>query len=289
MSAAAGPVLHVIFRACDLVLAVNGAPRPFGLDKRMLVQVCFESLYEALQAVPHTLTVLGDKLSPEITAFFESYPGVRLLHGSFGNEASIRETFRLADALPDDDWVYFCEDDYLHVPQTFEIIQDLLRNGERCSMQYRPRIRSFASFIDPGKLDLVIFPPDYPDRYLGKNRRFSLVFHGERWHWRQVSNVTFTFMLKLSTFRRHRKLLEFSATGANDAHLSRRLFGRYHFLGRALCLSPMPALSTHMHMTTMSPVVDWEALVKHRLHSVGARIAALPAARAPSKPASSPS
>lgn len=281
------PRLHVIFRACDLVLAVNGAPRPFGFDKRTLVQVCFDSLVQALQAVPHTLTVLGDKLSPEITAFFESYPGIRLLHGSFGNEASVRETFRLADDLPDEDWVYFCEDDYLHVPQTFEVIQDFIRNGRRCSMQYRPRIRSFASFIDPGARDLVIFPPDYPDRYLGKNRRFSFVFHGERWHWRQISNVTFTFMLKLSTFRRFRKLLEFSATGANDAHLSRRMFGRYHFFGRAMGVSPMPALSTHMHLTTMSPVVDWETLAMRHLAAVKARVAALPAV-APAPAAQSP-
>lgn len=272
MNDTALPRVHVIFRACDLVLAVNGAPRPYGFDKRTLVQVCFDSLYSALQAIPHTLTVLGDKLSPEITSFFEAYPGVRLLHGTFGNEASIRETFRLADGLPSDDWVYFCEDDYLHVPHAFEHILDLMLNGPRCSMQYRPRIRSFASFINPAAQDLVIFPPDYPDRYLGKNRRYSFVFHGDRSHWRQVSNVTFTFMLKVRTFQRHRQLFEFSATGANDAHLSRRLLGRYHFVGRALCVSPLPALSTHMHLTTMSPVVDWETLAMRHLAAVQRRV-----------------
>jgi hypothetical protein len=257
----AEPRFHVIFRACDLVLAVNGAPRPFNLDKRSLVELCFDSLYEALRPVQHTITVLGDKLSPELTAFFERYPGVRLLHGSYGNSESIRQTFKLADALPEDDWIYFCEDDYLHVPHAFEHIRDFIVEGRR-SMQYRPRIRSFASFIDPAKQDLVIFPPDYPDRYLGKNRRFSLVFHGALSHWRQVSNTTFTFLMHGRTFRKHRQVLERSATGANDAYLCRRIFGRYHFFGRAMCVSPIPALSTHMHQNTMSPVVDWDAVVQ---------------------------
>lgn len=272
MNTVTEPRFNVIFRACDLVLAVNGAPRPFGFDKRTLVQVCFDSLHKALQAVPHTITVLGDKLSPEITHFFESFPDVHLLHGNFGNEASLRETFRLADAVPEDEWIYFCEDDYLHVPHAFECIRDLILNGPSRSMQYRPRIRSFASFINPARQDLVIFPPDYPDRYLGKNRRFSLLFHGDRWHWRQVSNTTFTLLLKGSTFRRYRQLLEKSAKGANDAHLSRRMFGRYHFLGRTLCLSPIPGLSTHMHQSTMTPVVDWESLALAHQGAVKARL-----------------
>ncbi len=258
MSAAAGPTeprFHVIFRACDLVLAVNKAARPFGLDKRSLIQICFKSLYNSLQAVDHRITVLGDKISPELTAFFEQH-AVTLIHGDFGNQESIRQTYALADAVPADDWIYFCEDDYLHVPDAMAVIRDFIVNRQ-LSMQYKPRLHSLASLIDPARADLVIFPPDYPDRYGGKYRRFSLVFHGQRWHWRQVTDTTFTFLLQGRTFARHRPLLMRASTGANDRYLSQKLFGRWQFFNKPLCVSPMPSLSTHMHSNVMSPVVDW--------------------------------
>ncbi len=266
----AEPHFEVIFRACDVVTAVNGAARPFNLDKRTLIQLCFASLHQALRPVSHRITVLGDKLSPELSAFFEAQVGVRLLHGSFGNEGSIRRTFELAAELArPDDWVYFCEDDYLHVPHAMTHVRELIVN-RRQAMEHHPRGDSLASLLDPGSADLVIFPADYPDRYRGRYRRFSLVFQTPQTHWRQVTDSTFTFLMQGSSFARHRALLERCATGANDRLLSRSLYARHHFRKRALCLSPMPGLSTHMHTGTMTPVVDWEAQVRRQLAGLGA-------------------
>jgi hypothetical protein len=270
---AAEPHFEVIFRACDVVTAVNGAPRPFGLDKRTLIQVCFASLQLALQPVSHRITVLGDKLSSELSAFFEAQAGVQLLHGSFGNEGSIRRTFELAgERARPQDWIYFCEDDYLHVPQAMTQVRDLIVN-RRQAMEHHPRGDSLASLLDPGSADLVIFPADYPDRYRGRYRRFSMVFHTANSHWRQVSDSTFTFLMQGSTFARHRALLERCASGANDRLLSRSLYARHHFRKRALCVSPMPGLSTHMHTGTMTPVVDWSGIVQRHLAALAAKTA----------------
>ena len=68
------PIFHVIFRTCDAVKALRG-DRPFGLDKRTLIKICFLSLTEALGRYPHTIHILGDKLSPELVAFFASFAG----------------------------------------------------------------------------------------------------------------------------------------------------------------------------------------------------------------------
>jgi hypothetical protein len=265
----AEPHFHVIFRACDVVLAVNKAARPWNLDKRSLIQICFKSLYEALKPVSHSISVLGDKISPELTAFFEQHD-VKLIHGDFGNQESIRQTLALADAVPDTDtdWIYFCEDDYLHVPHAFEWIRDFILN-RHVSMKHKPRLHSLASLIDLAKADLVIFPPDYPDRYGGKYRRFSLVFHAGLSHWRQVTDTTFTFLLQGRTFRKYRHVLMKASTGANDRYLSRKLYGRWHFLNKALCVSPMPSLSTHMHGNVMSPLVDWQAVAEHNRVACG--------------------
>lgn len=262
------PHFHVIFRACDLVLAVNKGARPWDLDKRSLIQLCFSSLVQALQPVSHSITVLGDKISGELTAFFEGHPGVTLLHGSYGNQDSIRQTFKLADAVPDAHWIYFCEDDYLHVPEAFSEIRDFILHRQ-VSMGYKPRLHSLASLIDPARADLVIFPTDYPDRYKGKYRRFSLVFHGAQRHWRQVTDTTFTLLLQGRSFRKYRALLERASTGANDRLLSQKLFGRFHFFNRALCVSPLPSLSTHMHSHVMSPLVDWRAVAEPHRRACG--------------------
>ena len=121
--------MHIIFRTCDVVNAVNNSPRPFGLDKKNLIKVCFKSLYYSAQAIPHTITVLGDKLSSEMVDFFKDY-NVNFSNGSYGNDESIRQCLNIAIGLPENEWVYFCEDDYLHQPDAFRIIANLIAEKE---------------------------------------------------------------------------------------------------------------------------------------------------------------
>lgn len=87
------PNIHVIFRACNMVTAVNKCPRPYDLYKTTLVKVCFRSLYDALQPVPHTITVLGDNLSPGLMDFFSQY-NIALSNNVFGNDESIRQSVK---------------------------------------------------------------------------------------------------------------------------------------------------------------------------------------------------
>ncbi|MFZ9814287.1 MAG: hypothetical protein ACO3EO_03300 [Candidatus Kapaibacteriota bacterium] len=253
------PIIHVIFRACDVVNAVNANPRPFNLDKTTLVKLSFQSLYDSLQGIPHTIHVIGDKLSTDLQGFFASRNCV-LIQGEYGNDESIRQTFNLAAQFSDDDWIYFCEDDYVHVQHAMRYIHNFLKNPHQ-TMDFAKRLYTWSSFINLKMKDIVIHPTDYPDRYSGKYRRFSLVFHSDDCHWRQITDTTFTFLMKGSTFKKHKNLLLRCAKGANDRMLSKKLYGRFTFFNKVLALSPMPSLATHMHRDTMSPLVDWEAVV----------------------------
>jgi hypothetical protein len=109
---------------------------------------------------------------------------------------------------------------------------------------------------------LVIHTPDYPDRYKPKYLRFSLIFLAKYCHWRQITNTTFTFMMQGKTVRRYKDILLRSTFGADDGYLSRKLFAGLRFGGKALCLSPIPGVSTHMHDEVMTPLVDWESEVR---------------------------
>lgn len=255
----------VIFRACDDLFSVNNNPRPFGLkDKTLLIKICFLSLLEGLRTVPHEIHVLGDRLSDELMRFFRFHtPNVTL--GEWGNDESIRQGILLAETFSDEDWVFFCEDDYLHQPTMFTVVDDLIRNRETY-LDYRIRppymILLLSSFRNN---PVVINPADDPNRYLPKKRFLSFLFVSKYSHWRQVSNTTFTFFIQVHTVRKYKKALLKSSIGAKDGMLSRKLYARLWFRDRVLCLSPIHGLSTHLHDCVMSPFVDWEKLFSHYL------------------------
>ncbi|MDX2128788.1 MAG: hypothetical protein SFU91_07110 [Chloroherpetonaceae bacterium] len=251
------PKFFVVFRACDAITSFNGSPRPFGLSKTELVKICFLSLYESLLPYEHEIVVLGDKLSKDLEDFFLKSK-VTLIQGNWGNEASLQKAFDLGYSQPSADWVYFCEDDYLHSKDAFHHITDLISNKKEI-LYHKPRgffQRPFST--DFSTLPLVIHPTDYPDRYLYFRRKKSFVFLGNTCHWRQISNTTFTFLLEKETLKRYFDTFNRSIKGANDGYLSSKLYGQSFFYGKSLCLSPIPGIASHMHIDTISPLVKWK-------------------------------
>jgi hypothetical protein len=105
---------------------------------------------------------------------------------------------------------------------------------------------------------MVIHPTDYPDRYLFFRRKKSFVFIGNTCHWRQISNTTFTFLLQQETLIKYFSIFQKSISGANDGYLSQKLYGQSFFYGKAICISPIPGVASHMHIDTISPMVKWE-------------------------------
>jgi len=251
----------VIFRACDKVTAVNQNPRPFGLNKTELVKLCFTSLERALAAVPHEVIVVGDALSDELAHFF-STRSVRLISGTFGNDNSIRKTLEIACQVPEDNWIYFCEDDYLHTPDALAKATDFIVEKDSILKQV-PKIYNPSSWLSLHNKHLFLFLPDYPDRYLPKYRKHALVVTTSSSHWRQVSHVTFSFITRGASVRKFYPMMHGAAHQANDRRLSRQLFGRlgYGVFSPAICFSPVPGLATHMHRDTMTPLVNWQALL----------------------------
>ncbi|MEI8134144.1 MAG: hypothetical protein WCH46_03575 [bacterium] len=259
MTAEANPTYHIILRTCDIVHSLHNAPRPFNLDKRSLIKICFKSLYNAVKDYPHRITVLGDRLSDEMKDFFAQYP-VTLLNEELGNDKSIRRQVEIALESPEDEWIYFVEDDYLHTPEAFKWMNDLIENQDKYISKKRLARQLRFIRLDISKKPLVIHTPDYPDRYLPKYLRFSLIFISKYCHWRQVTNTTFTFMMQGKSVMRYKDILLRSSIGADDGYLSRKLFAGLRFGSKALCVSPIPGVSTHMHEEVMTPFVNWEKI-----------------------------
>jgi hypothetical protein len=255
------PRYHIILRTCDIVYSLHQTPRPFNLDKRNLIKICFESLYNSVKDYPHKITILGDRLSDEMQDFFRQYP-VTLLNEELGNDKSIRRQIEIALESPEDEWIYFVEDDYLHTPDAFKWIDDFIANRKQYMSNKRlsRQIRSVKVQLD--NRPLVIHTPDYPDRYLPRYLTFSMIFLSKYCHWRQIRNTTFTYLMEGKTVRKYKDVLLRSSIGADDGFLSRKLFAGLRLGNKALCVSPIPGVSTHMHEEVMTPLVNWEKVIE---------------------------
>lgn len=267
--------INIIFRTCDRVNSVHGSPRPFDLDKLTLIKVCFLSLMEALEDQEFTIYIVADDISSELTDFFKQYP-VTIIHGVYGNDNSLRECFKIAETLPEKEYVYFCEDDYLHTQDCFSNIVALINEHEAiypADIKFKQLLRKRELLLFRlrryfKKPEFLIFPCDYPDRYEPLYMEKGFIFKTKTLHWRQIRDITFTFLVKTDTFKTHKEIFNKSAHRANDRYLSRKLLGNKFFITKLIGLSPMPSLSCHMHTETMSGVVDWKRMVDKLLKKV---------------------
>ena len=64
------------------------------------------------------------------------------------------------------------------------------------------------------------------------------------------------------------KQIRISAIGPSDAKLSEKVYGRIFFKNKALCVSPIKGLSTHMTEGVMTPLVDWDLACKECINDM---------------------
>ena len=113
---------------------------------------------------------------------------------------------------------------------------------------------------------LFIHPCDYPDRYsrpdpfTGLSDDRYAIFRSGLCHWREVPSATYTWLMRAEVLRRHAALFRdnidhHARFGTGDQYWGEVVFQRED----ALCISPLPGLSTHLHEGVMSPLIDWKA------------------------------
>ena len=261
---------NIFFRASDKVESVHKDKRPFGLNKLETIKVSFYSLYQSLQDFTYQFTIVGDDLSKELQDFFTQFDDVIVDNCKLGSAAkSLQKQIDLSIETPGDDWVYLCEDDYLHSPQAFKYISEFIENKEKY-LKTSPKKKNYMNRIigDLSKIPLIIHPPDYPDRYMPPWKRLSFIFLSKYCHWRQITNTTHTILLKSSTIKKFEKHIKASSIGPSDSKLSKKIYGRIFLKNKALCVSPIKGLSTHMTEGVMTPLIDWELVCKEYINEM---------------------
>ena len=258
---------QILFRACDKVDSVHNGSRPFGLSKLQTIKLCFYSIYQAVKKEKYQFTIIGDQLSTELLNFFKSFDNVLIYNERLGSASqSLKKQLEIALQVPDDQWIYLCEDDYLHTSNAFKYLSEFIENKERY-LQTSGKKKNYINRIvgDLKNKPLIIHPSDYPDRYEPPWKRFSYIFLSKYSHWRQISNTTHTFLLQSRTLKQFETSIKSSAEGPSDAHLSEKVYGRIFFKNKALCVSPIRGLSTHMTKGVMTPLVNWDLVCKENI------------------------
>lgn len=260
----------ILFRACDKVESVHSAKRPFDLSKTDTIKLCFHSMYQALHGQQYSFVIIGDDLSLELLNFFTHFDDVLVDNAVLGSAAkSLQKQIDLALNVPNDDWVYMCEDDYLHAPYAFKYLSEFIENSREYTQTSGEKKNYINRIIgDLSEIPLIIHTPDYPDRYDPPWKRLSFIFLSKYCHWRQISNTTHTFLLQSKTIKQFESYIKASAIGPSDSKLSEKVYGRILFKKKALCVSPIHGVATHMTEGVMTPLVDLESIYRDNIRQM---------------------
>lgn len=138
----------------------------------------------------------------------------------------------------DDDIVYFVENDYIHKPNSFEILLDGINTGSDYVSLY-----------------------DHPDKYIDGVNPFvegggelTRVFLSNLCHWKLTNSTTMTFAAKVKTLREDEKILRSFTQGSHPRDFE--MFLALRDKNRSL-ITPLPGYSTHGETAWLSPLTNW--------------------------------
>jgi len=191
--------------------------------------------------------LIADNLSKETTIVLEKHFNPTIInHVSVGHGAG---TFNLALdyalTLPDDEIVYFLENDYLHREGSLEILQEGIALGA-----------SFVSLYDHP--DKYLDPSDGGNPYCDGGAEYTRVHLTKSCHWKITNSTTMTFAATVSTLKRVEPILRKYTQGTypEDFKMFLELRERSELL-----ITPIPGYATHGETAWLSPLIDWEEIV----------------------------
>jgi len=226
----------ILYRASNYELERGAfkSNRPFWFSK----QKCFKSIMDAFHASyildgQHEMHVVLDGPRGELSEYIESFKHVNIRQiNANGNAACLSHVYDIYLNEFSNRDVYFVEDDYLHLPNSIDLISE--------------GVNSF---------DLVT-GYDHTDRYTRTDdntyRQESIVL-GKTCHWRTAESTTCTWATKGGEWGN--QLIK----TAKHYLLEDRAFFRHLISSEIRLYIPMPGCTTHMNACQLSPYTDWQS------------------------------
>ena len=259
---------------------VSKKPAIHADSKPKLAEFCLKSFKHSVKGLKVKMFAILDGCPPSYERMFKKYfkgPDLEIIHTeAIGNYATFGLQIETLLKQNDAELVYFAEDDYFYLPDTFKQLTDFFEENVDCDF---------------------ISPYDHLDSYtLPLHRYPSIVrYRGER-HFRTIGTTCLTFLTDKNILQKSRKLLYTYSQGNHDASMwltatKERVFDfgyilksflknntEFFILKRAWrkkngwfkilfgpryrLFNPVPAVATHLEHDLLSPGIDWPAEFK---------------------------
>jgi hypothetical protein len=207
-------------------------------------EACLLNALDTFSTEKHDWLVIADNVSEATKQMLERYV-LNIKHVSVGHGAG---TFNLAldEALqsPDEEIIYFLENDYLHKPNSDKIIQEGLQLGA-----------SFVSLYDHP--DKYLPPSQGGNPYCEGGAEDTRVYLTESTHWKITNSTTMTFAATVSTLKRAEETLRKYTQGTYPEDF--KMFLDLREQGELL-ISSIPGYSTHGETAWLTPLTDWSMI-----------------------------
>lgn len=163
---------------------------------------------------------------------------------SLGNAPGFRKILERVLELPEDEIVYFVEDDYLH-----------RENSRAAIIEGLTRVDYVSLYDHPDKYML----PEYGGNPLiGKDAaEETKVFLTKTTHWKLTNSTTYTFASFVQTIKEDIAIFDKNTHGVISHDF--QTFLDLGEKGRALA-TPIPGYATHCEPAWASPLIDWSAV-----------------------------
>lgn len=223
--------IHIFYRHYNIEGTDNkNRPQWFDFEK------CFVNLLSTIEGKNVDLHVVMDGSIEN--NFIKKYQDHYILHtiNAKADQISFWETWKIAKEtlIKENDLVYFLENDYLHIENWVEKIEDLFSTFQGLN---------YVSLYDHND---KYFLPMYEDLV-------SKIFTTKKHHWRTTPSTCGSFIISKQIFEAdfedhtsikgdHNKFLHLSQTKSR------------------FVLTPIPGLSTHCMEGLMSPTINWNQI-----------------------------
>ncbi len=253
---------------------VSKDPVIFADDKFKLSEICLRSFRDSLGGIKFKMRVLLDNCPLEYEELFNKYfekDSIELVRLSgVGNRATFSKQI---DYLLDQnfsEYVYFAEDDYFYLPNTFI---------------------EMLSFLKTRKDVHFISPFDHLDTYNRCLHDYKVeISYSEKRHWISVASTCLTFLTTKHILKKNEKRFRTYCQGNPDVsiwfsitktkifsvlNLFKKVFTSIFecyvlacnwfytpiqniFSKKYKLWTPIPSIALHLESKTIAPVVDWK-------------------------------
>ena len=191
-------------------------------------------------------SIIADNVSEETNDMIQKYvPRSTIFYTDRGNGAA---TFNIAldEALkmPDNDTVYFLENDYLHKPNSRVIMEEGFTLGA-----------AFVSLYDHP--DKYLSPDKGGNPYCKGGAEDTRVYLTESCHWKITNSTTMTFASEVKTLRENEEILRKHTLLSHPNDFEMFLELRKN---NKLLITPIPGYATHGETAWLSPLTDWSKI-----------------------------